>query len=98
MPTQHVNEGPAILSLSLLWLFPGMLVYHERKPQSKQIAKLTFWTRRRMANSAQVVLPLPVGAATRQLSSVLYRAVNTCKIDVYHQKSLSGDHSLEVCT
>ena len=33
---------------------------------------------RRMANSAQTVLPDPVGAATRQLSSVLYSAVNTC--------------------
>ena len=33
---------------------------------------------RSRANSAQAVLPDPVGAATRQLSSVLYSALNTC--------------------
>ena len=33
---------------------------------------------RRMANSAHAVLPLPVGAATSALSSVLYRHWNVC--------------------
>ena len=37
-----------------------------------------FCTMRSRANSAHAVLPDPVGAATRQLSSVLYRALNTC--------------------
>ncbi len=36
-------------------------------------------TMRSSANSAQMVLPLPVGAATSALSSVLYSAVKTCK-------------------
>ena len=31
----------------------------------------------KMANSAQMVLPLPVGAPTNTSSSVLYRALNT---------------------
>ena len=31
----------------------------------------------RMANSAQMVLPLPVGAPTNTSSSVLYKALNT---------------------
>ena len=34
---------------------------------------------RRIANSAQMVLPLPVGAPTKTSSSVLYRALNTAK-------------------
>ena len=33
----------------------------------------------RMANSAQMVLPLPVGAPTNTSSSVLYRALNTTR-------------------
>ena len=34
---------------------------------------------RRIANSAQMVLPLPVGAPTKTSSSVLYRSLNTAK-------------------
>ena len=36
----------------------------------------------RMANSAQMVLPLPVGAPTNTSSSVLYRALNTGEMQV----------------
>ena len=43
-----------------------------------RLAECTLASMRRMANSAQTVLPEPVGAATKQLSSVLYSAVNTC--------------------
>ena len=64
-----------------------------KAPQNLQVygpAWPTFWTRRRMANSAQAVLPLPVGAATRQLSSVLYRAVKTCRADRKRLRQGSG--------
>lgn len=36
-----------------------------------------FCSSRRMANSAQTVFPLPVGAPTNTLSSELYRELNT---------------------
>lgn len=41
------------------------------------LPSLARWIMRSSANSAQMVLPLPVGAATSAESSVLYRAVNT---------------------
>ena len=58
-------------------LHHGRAWQQARCGQSKE-GTSTLASMRRMANSAQTVLPDPVGAATRQLSSVLYSAVNTC--------------------
>ena len=75
----------------------GVLVPARRSP--------TWRSMRRMANSAQMVLPDPVGAATRVLSAVLYSVLNTCSfrqinfIDIYRITSTkpgSGPRALSL--
>ena len=64
-------------------------MYTQRAAHCPWLARCTM---RMSANSAHAVLPDPVGAATRQLSSEPYSALNTCTCGIEG----SGPYFLDV--